>query len=378
MSIRRTEPLFSLADQLFNKQTVATLSSRLDSVHRAFDRKKFERQVLRQFPALALKQRISCLVDVLEKHLPTDFDSAVTILVAALPEPLDPNKCDNDFGEFIWAVPGEYVARHGCTPDRLYKSLGFLREATMRFTSESTIRPFLNAYPKETLEFVHSCAGHNNYHVRRLASEGIRPYLPWAKKVIVPVQDVINILTTLHADKTRYVTRSVANTLNDLTRSNPDQVINTLQSWRNLEVQRTQELDWMTRHALRTLTKAGYPDALKLLGYPSQPKFGVSGISADASVQVGSSLRWQGKLESKENQKLKISLRVYFLKADGSQSTKVFAVKDLALKKGERLTIDKAISFKPISTRTLYPGLHHLELVVNGVARGKRSFQLVV
>jgi 3-methyladenine DNA glycosylase AlkC len=378
MSIRRTEPLFSLADQLFNKKTVAILSNSLASVHEEFDRKKFEREVIRRFPVLALKQRISCLVDVLEEHLPTDFDSAIAILAAALPEPLDPKKLDDDFGEFIWAVPGEYVARHGCTQDRLQKSLGFLRKATMRFTSESTIRPFLNAYPKQTLEFVHRCAVHENYHIRRLASEGIRPYLPWAKKVIVPVQDVISVLTRLHADKTRYVTRSVANTLNDLTRVEPDQVINTLKSWRNAGAQSTKELDWMTRHALRTLTKAGHADALELLGYPSQPKFTVTSTSAEESVKVGESLRWQGQLESKENQKLKISLRVYFLRADGSHSIKVFAVKDLTIKKDERLAIDKKLSFKPISTRTLYPGLHHVELDVNGVARGKRSFQLVV
>ena len=97
-----------------------------------------------------------------------------------MPEPLDPTRTDGDFGEFIWVVPGEYVARYGCAREHLDVALAFLRESTQRFSAENAIRPFLAAFPDETLAFVRACSGDANYHVRRLASEGTRPFLPWA------------------------------------------------------------------------------------------------------------------------------------------------------------------------------------------------------
>ena len=65
-----------------------------------------------------------------------------------------------------------------------------------------------------------------------------------------------------------------------------------------------------------------------------------------------------------------------FLKASGEHSVKVFAVKELDAG-DESFVIEKKISFKPITTRTLYLGTHHVELVVNGKTRAKRSFELI-
>jgi 3-methyladenine DNA glycosylase AlkC len=316
------------------------------------------------------------MVDRLDEQLPDSFDQAVDVLESALPAPLDPDLTDDDFGHFIWSVPAEWVARSGCTDDRLDRSLEFLKQATMRFSAESAIRPFLARYPEETMRFVRSCATDTNYHVRRLASEGIRPYLPWAQRVRLPTGSVVEVLTILQADPTRYVTRSVANTMNDLSRDDPELVIGTLKKWRQSSTQVQEELDWMTRHALRSLVKADNRQALELLGYPSEPKFSLSGVSASESVSVGDEFHWRGTLKSKAQQRLKIALRVYFLKASGEHSVKVFAVKELDAAE-ESLLIEEKISFKPITTRTLYPGTHHVELVVNGKSRGKRSFELI-
>jgi len=242
MSIKRTKPLFSLADQLFNEGSVAKLSQGVKKAHRGFDAKGFNAEVLGRFPELELKQRIAAMVDALETHLPDDFGKAVELLLVALPESLNPNLTDDDFGEFIWGVPAEYVARHGVADDRLEISLPFLREATMRFTSENAIRPFLKTYPEETIAFVHDCASDEKYHVRRLASEGIRPLLPWAPKVVLPTETILGVLDRLHADTTRYVTRSVANNLNDLSKSDPDLVLARLDNWAGVQEQDEKEL----------------------------------------------------------------------------------------------------------------------------------------
>ncbi len=376
MSVRRTEPLFSLADQLFNESSVSALSSGIKKAHRRFDAEGFQSEALDQFPELELKERISALVDGLQARLPADFNKALDVLHRALPEPLDPTLQDDDFGQFIWVVPGEFVSRHGVRPERLQASLEFLREATKRFSSESAIRPFLADFPDETMQFVRECAEDENYHVRRLASEGIRPLLPWARKVVMPSEAIIDVLQLLHADDTRYVTRSVANNLNDLSKSDPELVLDALGRWKSLARQQEEELEWMTRHGLRTLLKQGHEASLEFLGYPSRPGFSLSGVSVPAALKVGEKLQWQGRVTSKADQNLKIGLSIYFRKADGSHSQKHFAITDRAVAKGEKIDIHKAIAFKPMSTRTLYPGTHHVELVVNGVRRGRKSFEL--
>lgn len=372
----KAEPTFSLADHLFNAESVRALADALAKSWRGFDKAAFTRTSLAAFPELELKERIRHMVDRLDDQLPDDFDRAVDVLESALPPPLDPNLTDDDFGHFIWSVPADWVAQNGCTDERLDRSLAFLKEATMRFTAENAIRPFLARYPEGTMRFIRRCATDSNYHVRRLASEGIRPYLPWAQRVRLPVDSIIEVMNSLHADPTRYVTRSVANTMNDLSRENPKLVIDTLEQWRRSARQAPDELNWMTRHALRTLVKTNNRQALELLGFPSTPRFSLRGISVSKSVAIGDALHWQGTLESKARQRLKIALRVHFLRASGDHSVKVFAVKEVETGR-ESLVINKKIWFKPITTRTLYPGTHHVELVVNGKLRGKRSFELV-
>ncbi|MBK9613686.1 hypothetical protein [Candidatus Amarobacter glycogenicus] len=66
-------------------------------------------------------------------------------------------------------------------------------------------------------------------------------------------------------DPAETVRRSVANHLNDITKDNPDLVLHTLQRWN--DGQPSVETVWITRHALRSLVKAGHPEALALQGF---------------------------------------------------------------------------------------------------------------
>ncbi len=371
----KADTTFSLKDQLFNETSVSLLAAHIKRADAQFPSKKFVAETIAPFAELELKQRIHRIVDVLVSYLPDDFRRSVALLERALPEPLDPTKHDDDFGEFIWVVPGEYVARQGCTQRHLKQSLGFLREATKRFSSEAAIRPFLINFPEQTLEFVMDCTRDDNYHVRRLASEGIRPFLPWAPRANVPVDQIVNVLDHLYRDPTRYVVRSVANTLNDISRIEADTTINTLKRWQQNHT--SKELDWLTRHALRTLLKEDNPTALGLLGYATKPEFKIDKLKTSKTVKVGEQFAWSCRLISAKRQKLKINLCIHFLKARGKYSPKVFAVKDAEFNKGEQLAIDKKQWFKPMTTRVLYPGQHFAELSVNGVVCAKQTFELV-
>lgn len=372
----KAETSFSLKDQLFNADTVAQLSRGLRHASRSFNSRAFEAEVLAPFAQMELKERINWIVSVLENHLPEDFGKTVQILQKALPAPLDADKTDDDFGHFIWVAPGEYVARHGCTEQHLSTSLAFLREATKRFSSEAAIRPFLREYPEPTLAFIQNCSQDQNYHVRRLASEGIRPLLPWAPRANVPVDRIIGVLDHLYQDPTRYVVRSVANTLNDITKTDAQLVVDTLQRWQKQQPGNAAEFDWLRRHALRTLLKADHPAALALLGYTAKPGFSITHLDTSRTVKVGEAFQWCCRFTSNRKQKLKLNLRIHFLKANGSHSVKVFAVKDSQFKKGETLQINKQQSFKPMTTRTLYPGTHFAELSINGLVHAKQAFEL--
>ena len=367
---------FSLKDRLFNATTVGLLAAGLKRADGSFRKAAFEKEVLQQFPQLELKACIECMADALVGYLPADYAKATKVLQRALPEPLDPGLGDDDFGEFIWAVPSEFAARQGCTRKRLKLSLELLRETTKRFSAEFAIRPFLKTHQKETYAFLEDCAKDANYHVRRLACEGTRPNLPWGLRINLPTEQTIAMLDTLQADPTRFVTRSVANNLNDVSKSEPEVVLSALKRWAKQGRQDQQELEWMTKHALRGLVKSDHAGALALLGYPAKPAFKLSNICCADVVKIGGSLDWSATLTSAKRQKLKIVLRVHFLKSNGSHSPKVFALKDVSTAKGESLDLKKRLAFKAMTTRALYPGEHHVELVVNGVARGKTRFTL--
>ena len=94
--------------------------------------------------------------------------------------------------------------------------------------------------------------------MRSLGSEGTRPNLPWAKKVDMASDLTLPLLDHLHAYPTRYFTRSVANHLNDIAKTDPDAVLTHLATWRDQARQDPKKLAWMMRHALRTLTKDGH------------------------------------------------------------------------------------------------------------------------
>ncbi|GLL57169.1 hypothetical protein KUBF_48340 [Bacteroides finegoldii] len=71
--------------------------------------------------------------------------------------------------------------------------------------------------------------------VRRLASEGCRPRLPWAMALPNLKKDptpIIPILENLKNDPARFVRLSVANNLNDIAKDNPEIVIDLAKKWK--------------------------------------------------------------------------------------------------------------------------------------------------
>ncbi len=375
---RQLEKQFSLKDLLFNEKKVKQLAIEIKAVYPEFAANVFTRTVLKAFPEQELMERIRGIRDTLRDFLPPDYEKALTIILKALPEELDHTKNDNDFGDFIYAPYSYFVATYGCTQKHVHLSLNALKEITKRFSAEGALRDFINAFPKETLAAVEKWSKDKNYHIRRLASEGTRPNLPWAKKIKIEPALLAPVLTTLHQDKTRYVVRSVANHMNDLTKVNPKLAIRLLKEWKKAKLQNDKELDYLIRHALRSLIKAGNSDALSLLGFDTKAiKVSQFKLERD-EIKVGESLSFSFMLHSTDEtpQNILLDYVIYFLKANGKLAPKTFKLGKLKLEPKSKSLIKKSHSLKMMSTRTLYSGTHELVLQINGQTLGKKKFHL--
>jgi 3-methyladenine DNA glycosylase AlkC len=367
-----------LKDQLFNPASVARLTGDIARAYPAFDAKAFTRVVLGKFPALELKARITWIAECLRAHLPSDYRKALRVLIKALPAPNDPSLSDNDFGDFIHAPLSDFVARYGVTARDLEISLDALREITMRFSAEDAIRFFINAYPEQTFATLTRWSTDANYHVRRLCSEGTRPTLPWSQKLNTPVTTPVVLLNTLFADHTRYVTRSVANHVNDIAKIDPALAIQLLTDWQASGRQRPEEMRYIVAHALRTLIKQGDARALALIGAGSGAAVRVTGVNIPAKVAMNSTLEFSFVLEASEDVDAVVDYIITFQSKSGKPASKVFKLKRVTLGKGEKVALAKRHLLREhMTTRKLFRGRHALELQINGRRFGAKPFDIV-
>jgi len=362
---------FSLKDQLFNAEKVSYLAGLFEP---PFEAAAFEREVMAKLLELELKGRLTHIADMIGRHLPEDFEQAAEAVGKALPTKLDPSKSDNDFGIFIHAPFGAFVAASGINHPDI--ALPLLREITMRFSVEFDIRHFLNEHKAQTMDVLAVWARDENYHVRRLVSEGTRPTLPWGVKVGLAVEEPIALLDQLYFDKTRYVTRSVANHLNDITKKDPELVLATLSRWQAEGKQEAEELGWMTRHALRTLVKKGHIGALEMLGYRAAPEISVE-LGFTGSVEIGEVGQLEVSIEATQSERLMVDYVIEFVKANGQRRPKVFKLKKLDIKAGEKITLTKNHRFlKDATTFTHFKGAQMIYMQINGQRFGDREFDL--
>ena len=368
-----------LKDRLFNRANVTQLAHDLQRVYPPFDALSFIEQVMAPFPTLGLKERIAWISTCLHAHLPPAYPDAVAVIVRALPPPIDPMGSDHDFGAFIYAPYATYVARYGCSRDDLSRSLDALKAITTRCSAEDAIRYFIRSFPDDTLAVLQTWTQDPHYHVRRLCSEGTRPRLPWAINIPIPHTAPLPILTALFADRTRFVTRSVANHLNDLSTRDPDRVIALLADWAASGQQSDHEMGYIMRHALRTLVKQGHPGALILLGIDPDPLVRVVALDVSPVVALDTSLEVTLTLHAPQAVKVVIDYILHFQNREGNPTRKkVFKLNTMTLPPDHPITVSKRHLFRRgMTTRPLYPGEHRIEIQLNGRLVAGQSFQVI-
>lgn len=372
---------------LINAGTVARTGQHLQRAWPGFDRPRFEQLAASGLDTLEFKARAMQLADALQATLPEHFATAAEVLQASLapPIPLDAqgeptglSGAQSEQGLSGWVVwsMGEFVARQGMRD--LPRALACLHALTQRFSAEFAIRPFIQQHPEATLATLCTWLDDPSAHVRRLVSEGSRPRLPWGLRLHALVADpspTLPLLRALQDDPSAYVRRSVANHLNDVAKDHPDLVAGWVQAHRSgASAQRTALL----RHASRSLIKQGHAPTLTAWGLAQglqgQARLRLSAAEAAVGGEIG--LRVELQAQGATPQDLVVDYAVHHRKANGSSAPKVFKGWKLTLAPGEQRELHKRHSLRPVTTRTLYPGEHRVDLLVNGLVLASAGFDL--
>ena len=336
---------------ILGREAARWMAGRFRAAHPAFDAGSFEAMCLDGLERLELMPRARHMADVLARHLPQDFPAAAAILRAAL-GPQD-EKLGDIGGSALWYFPHDcFILKYGIGhPRAAFKTQ---RELTKRCTCEFSIRAFIGKYPDAACRQLTEWARDENEHVRRLASEGSRPRLPWAPRLRafqVDPAPVLALLEILKDDPGRYVQRSVANNLNDISKDHPELAVETASRWlRDAGEGRA----WIVRHALRGLVKKGHPGALTLMGAGAAAQLRLEAARIEpAAVKIGGNAAFSFELvsEADTGQDLLVDFAVFFIKANGSASPKVFKLKRLTLGAGARALLSGTVSLALMTTR---------------------------
>ncbi|MET0450084.1 MAG: DNA alkylation repair protein [Aeromicrobium sp.] len=320
-----------------------------------------------------LRARVDIVRDAVLADMPHGYDALAAVVRAAFD--------DAAFsGWMLWPV-SEAVADRALDSGRdddFDDAMDLLALVTTRLSGEFAIRAMLNARLDRTLEIVQKWAASPDMHVRRLASEGTRSHLPWAKGVPELVKRpgrTRPVVDALYTDEHEYVRRSVANHVNDLSRDDPDLAAEIVAGWLSRPDLNTPRV---ARHALRTTIKAGHPKALELMGFNGSQFDVIGPVIAERKVQPGSDVRFVAHITNTGTQTARIAIdfRLHFRKADGTLRPKVFKIATRTIASGETATIGKSYSFRPQTTRAFHPGEHAIELQINGRPYGRSAFLL--
>ncbi len=360
------DPAPALKESL-NAARFRRTAAELTAVHPSFDAARFLAVTLPGLDELSLLQRIRRMTDGLHATLPAGYPRALRILRAWAAR-LDRG--------FVTLVPPDYVGCHGHA--HFKASMEALAEFTRLGSAEFAIREFLRRDLPRTLAVMERWSRDPDEHLRRLASEGCRPRLPWSfrlEPLIADPSPVAPILENLRADPSLYVRKSVANHLNDITKDHPAWVLDRLATWPADHAPTA----WITRHALRTLIKQGHPRALALIGAGEPARVRVEAFTATPErLRLGDRLTLTARIAatSPRPQRLVVDYRVHYVKKSGATSGKVFKLREVTLAPGATVTLTHAQTLRDFTTRRHHPGLHAVELLVNGASLARTAFTL--
>lgn len=233
---------------MFGANLARLLADKIKLANPTFDDNKFVKTVDQRTKDKTYTQRIEVIADVLREFLPHDYVKALAVLMQIL-GPENPYETGM-FTNYYWLMPvGKFIEKYGLNDFDV--SMQAIAEVTKRNTGEYAVRPYIRKDPEQALDYLREWAKSDNFHLRRLASEGLRPKLPWAPKLDTFIRDptpVFAILEGLKEDPVKFVQKSVANHLTDYLKVNPEPTRKLIKTWQESTSPNTR---WIIKHATR-------------------------------------------------------------------------------------------------------------------------------
>lgn len=361
-----------MKNKIFNYDSLHNLALRMKQVYSPFHVDDFINDIMdKTWDALELKARIHRITMNLGKQLPDDYEQALSIIdkvVASYP-----------FGytDFSLMCLPDFVETYGQDQQNLSLSMAALERYTSTSSSEFAVRPFIIKYEEIMMKQMASWAKHDNEHIRRLASEGCRPKLPWGQNLTKFIEDptpILAILEQLKEDPSLYVRKSVANNLNDISKTHPDLIIKIAKNWYG----DNEYTNWIVKHGCRTLLKKGNKDVLQIFGFTDSDNVSVDNFTlSDQSISIGECLSFNFMISVKQTAKIRLEYGIDYVKANGKRNRKIFQISEILLKENQEKQYTKVHSFMDKSTRKHYAGIHSITLLINGIERETRDFEVL-
>lgn len=350
----------------YQPEVFEDLAGRIQSLLPTFDTQGFTHKFYSEkYKEMELKAKMVYGAEVLHQYLTLEYQKAIAIL----------EEVSVGVNGFVATTFPEFVAAFGL--EHPHRSLKALKKFTVLCSSEFGIRPFIQKYPEMVLAEMLLWASDENEHVRRLASEGCRPRLPWGMALKSLQNDptlILPILEKLHNDASEYVRRSVANNLNDISKDHPALVLDICRKWKG----ESKEVDRLIKHACRTLLKKGNTSAMVLFGFASPDQVLIKKFTTDKSkITIGEKLNFSFilTLEGNKEQKIRLEYKIHYVKLNGKTSPKVFQIKEVVFKPGDFIQ-NFSQAFGDLTTRKHCAGVHKVDLIVNGVKKSELEFEL--
>ena len=353
--------------EVYTRKYINALAMAFVDLPCGFDQQQFVSMVFDdEWPKRELKQRMAHISACLHTVLSLPYKEAIDCLTAIA----------HNFGDLQALIFPEFVASYGLEDWDL--SITAMAYFTSFSSSEFAVRPFIVQDQPAMMAQMYRWSEDENHHVRRLACEGCRPRLPWAMALPAFKKQpaaIMPIIETLKKDPSEYVRRSVSNNLNDIAKDNPQTVL----AWSEKNLGHSLETDWIIKRGCRTLLKQAHPQALALFSYLPADQISVDQLAVSMdSLAIGEAFNFTFRAQSTQSSLglLRVEYGIDFVKANGKLSRKIFQLADSDHSDATRI-FSRKHSFRQMSTRKHYPGMHRLAILINGEEKASLPFELL-
>ncbi|KOS08235.1 DNA alkylation repair protein [Flavobacterium akiainvivens] len=344
----------------------------IHKVRPSFSPQDFISQVMNSdFEQMEWKERVKHTTKVLHRFMPANYSDAVVVLRKIVAE--YQHQAINGGLEHV--IFPDYIETYGL--DYFETSVKAFDRITRFISCEFAVRPFIIRYGDAMIAEMLKFSQDPHPQVRRLASEGSRSRLPWAMAIPALKKDptpLLPILENLKNDPSEMVRRSVANNLNDISKDNPQLLVHVAQEWTG----HSKETDAIVKHACRTLFKQGHPEIMALYGLDVNGLILLNFQIHTTMVYMGNEMLFSFSLRNsvKTRKKVRLEYAIYFQKANRTLAKKVFKISEKMLEENQQTDISKKHSFRFITTRKYYAGLHQIAIIINGIEHDRLDFTL--